>query len=361
MVRVVLMVSLFAVLTIPLSTHAATKTPQCTLSVTGGENVLEIINKNEVVVREKTPIILSWSSANAGKVLNEKGKTVTSTGTQVYTPVKVTTYRYTAIQGSKKSFCSVTLRPVSGSITTRTLLPGTQKPVVTGKALGTKTVIVKLYTEGSTKAVYTSSSASVKSGVWNAKFSKKIATGTYAAIAYGDKRVNEPVLGTSTLVVGKKGKSTDNTQTTSKSTIAVELVPLLVGGIAQSGTSVPLSYLQVTNIGKEAATLKGFELTQNGSARAESIIGLTVSDDGSGVYAPLGGKEGDVVFKNNVAALGIDTTLAPGQMRLFTIRGMVSKDLSAHTGTQLKIDVSGILSDAAVQGKFPIRGTTWNL
>ena len=149
--------------------------------------------------------------------------------------------------------------------------------------------------------------------------------------------------------------------TVGTTTIAVQSIPLLVGGTAHSGKSVAVSYLQITNIGKEGALLKGFWVKQNGSAPATSVIGLSTVDDKGGSRGLTGGTEGSTPFQNGLAFAPTDAFFAPGQMRLFTIKAIMTNAVSAYIGTQLTIEVASVETTAAVKGQFPIRGTTWTI
>ncbi len=144
-------------------------------------------------------------------------------------------------------------------------------------------------------------------------------------------------------------------------TLSVSSVPLLWGGTASAGSSVAISYLKVVNIGKASTTLKGFLLQQNGSAPGEAVIGLSTVDDNGEPRGLSGGKEGSTPFKKGVAYAPAHAVFAPGQMRLFTIKAIMSNNLSAYVGTQLKIDVTGVDANATINGSFPMRGTTWTL
>lgn len=145
------------------------------------------------------------------------------------------------------------------------------------------------------------------------------------------------------------------------STLFVESVPLLSGGIARAGTSVPVSYLYLRNTGKDYTTLTGFWVTQNGSASTKAVIGFTSVDDKEIAHGATGGSEGTTPFKNGSAFVPMDIVFTPGQERLFTIKAILTSDVSSYAGTQLKIDVTGVESNAQESGVFPIRGTTWTI
>ena len=151
------------------------------------------------------------------------------------------------------------------------------------------------------------------------------------------------------------------TGTVGTTTLAVQSVPLLFGGVAHAGTAVAVSYLQITNIGTEGALLTGFWLTQNGTAPGASVIGLTTVDDTGGSRGSVGGTDGATPFQGGRAFAPTDAYFAPGQTRLFTIKAIMSHNVSVHVGTLLMIDVTSIESSAAVAGTFPIRGTTFTI
>jgi hypothetical protein len=144
-------------------------------------------------------------------------------------------------------------------------------------------------------------------------------------------------------------------------TLAVRSVPLLSGGTVHAGEAVPISYLQITNTGSAGAHLTGFWVSQEGSAPTESIIGLTTVDDRGGSRGSIGGVEGAAPFQNGSALVPTDAYFAPGQMRLFTIKAIMSHSVTANVGTDLMLDVSSLVTTAGVQGQFPIRGTTWTI
>ncbi|QQR82780.1 hypothetical protein IPJ70_01575 [Candidatus Campbellbacteria bacterium] len=148
---------------------------------------------------------------------------------------------------------------------------------------------------------------------------------------------------------------------TGVSTLIIESVPLLSGGTAHAGTSVPVSYLYIRHTGKENAKLEGFWVKQNGSASTKAVIGFTSVDDKEIVHGSIGGNEGTAPFKDGSAFVPMNITFTPRQERLFTIRAVLTDDVSSYTGTQLKIDVTGIESNAQEKGTFPIRGTTWTI
>jgi len=139
-------------------------------------------------------------------------------------------------------------------------------------------------------------------------------------------------------------------------------LPLLTGGYAAPGASVPVAYLKLVNTSTSVATVHGVWLQQNGSADTSAVIGFSTVDDKGMNRTTLGGEEGTTPFKDDVAYVPLlNATLAPGQLRIFTIKAQLSKALSSSLGSTLMIDVSSLDTAAEIKSDFPIRGTTWML
>ena len=251
---------------------------------------------------------------------------------------------------------SVSAAP-AGTIHTSSLTAvTTSKPTLSGAASDVTTLRVTIYKAGSTKVFYKSRSIKVRDEKWKARISKKLPDGTYRVTVSSTKGPSRGEFITGTLVVNKRGKTPRG-----GSTLAVSSVPLLFGGMAQGGTSVPVAYLQITNTGEKEVSVKGFWVKQNGTAPAAAIIGLTTVDDQGGSRGSAGGLEGASPFKNDEALAPTDVLFAPGQMRLFTVKAVLSSFVTASLGKQIMIDVTGIETDALLQGQFPLRGTTWTI
>ncbi len=256
---------------------------------------------------------------------------------------------------------AATKKKETASFNEATLTATTTKPVISGEASNVKSVRINIYKEGSKKPLYKGKTAKVKSGDWSTKVSKSIPNGTYDIVLYGPKGVEKNTLATSTLVIDTTNKSKSSAKKVD-TTFVIEALPLLTGGSAKQGTSVPVSYLQVTNIGKNAGVLKGFWVKQNGSASAKSVIGLTTVDDSGLLKGSVGGVEGTTPFKDNMAFVPVpDITIGAGQMKLITIKAGITANVSSYVGTSLMLDVTGVDTNAKTRASFPIRGTTWNL
>ncbi len=244
---------------------------------------------------------------------------------------------------------------LSGTI--QTSLAATNTPqIFSGTASGTKTVQVYLYKKGNSKVVFKSTKVRVEDGVWSVKISKSLSVGSYDVRVYGVKSGRRKMLVRETVM------ATDKPLILSTATMSVKSIPLLFGGAAHAGNSVPVSYLQVTNGNQGTTSLKGFWIKQNGNARTESVIGLTSIDDKGAFRGLAGGVEGASLFKDGTAYVPITEVLFdPGQVRLFTIKAIISMNAMPHVGTQLAIDLLSLDTTATVVSVLPVRGVTWTI
>ena len=84
-----------------------------------------------------------------------------------------------------------------------------------------------------------------------------------------------------------------------------------------------------------------------------------IPDDSGMFHNSVGSSGGASLFKNGTALIPITVPIAAGQMRLFTIKAILASAVNAHIGKQLKIDVVGVDTTAALKSSLPVRGTTW--
>ncbi len=173
--------------------------------------------------------------------------------------------------------------------------------------------------------------------------------------------------GTVTCTANLQMKSVDAPTTkpvtvdTKGSSIVVSDIPLLSGGVATAGMSIPVTYVKVQNTSTAYAAIKGFTLTQNGTADTDSIIGFTTSDNQGGSRTTTGGMEGDVPFDGNEVYVPLETTLAPGEFRIYTLKAILTRASTGEQGRTIALNLSGVDTTARINGAFPIRGTTWTL
>lgn len=344
---------------VPMSASAASSKTSCEVTVTNPRGETELRKKGTVLAKAGDTITIEWQSKNAKKATDEKGDTIALSGTKTLTVDKETTYGFKFANGSKKADCSVTLQIASASIDADTLTTTATKPTLSGEAKGVRTVQMLIENDNG-KRVFKSKNIRVKKGEWKVKITKSLAEGTYQVTVLGDKKAKLNELVTKPLTVLSKDSSGSSVKVKGGA-LSVSAVPLLFGGSASAGASVPVAYIKVVNTGKDATVIRGFDLKQNGSAPTDVVIGFATSDDKGGSRTTVGGVEGMKHFKNNVAFVPLVATIEPGQLRIFTIKAILSKMSGAYSGKQLMLDVSGISSDASVKAALPIRGTTLTL
>lgn len=360
------MAAFLVTLSVPVSVSAATVKPTCSLRVVTPDGETSIKSKEkDVYIKAGDQVTIVWDSKNANAAEDSSGNSIELSGTQTNVHQTSTSYSYEFTSGSKKITCGVNLNVLGGSFDSFSLSSASSKPTISGTATGTKTVKVVISSADGTKSYFKSKSLKVRNGEWDSKVSKKLSYGSYSVVLTGSGGV---VLSTGVLNVSEGINTTTNTtnvtntDSSSSSTIVVSSVPLLFGGTVRAGSSVSVSYLQVSNISKDPAVVKGFSVKQNGNASVESIIGFTSVDDKNGSRGSVGGVEGATPFKNGIAFVPVtNVTLASGEMKLFTIKAVLTKNAFAHVGKQLMIDVVAVDSNAKVMGTFPIRGTTWSV
>lgn len=341
----------------PFVTNASSTRPTCELTVKTNEGTIVVTKSEDILLVKGEEIQITWESRNAKSVGSSHRVETPLRGTATDTPSTTTTYSYKFTSGSKKVVCEVTAHVVTGDITDASLISERSQPTLKGKAFGTKSVQVSIYKEGSTKVLYRSNVVRVKNGTWKVRISKKLPDGIYDVVLSGEKSFELNTITREVLTIGEIVPVVEKPKTT----IVVVQIPLLLGGTARGGMSASVSYLQVVNIGKEQAVIKGFVVKQNGSASTDVIAGLTAVDDTETARGSIGGVEGKSPFKDGSATVPIEVTLAPGQMRLFTIKAILANDVAKHVGAQLKIDVVGVITTAGIRNSFPVRGTTWTL
>ena len=244
-----------------------------------------------------------------------------------------------------------------GSVDASALVTESSKPTLSGMVFGATEVRVRVYKKDSTKVLYKSSVLRIEDNKWQTRVSKKLADGLYNVEV---SSLTSQIIVSEVLTVGRT-ISIPTASSTGFGSLIVASIPLLGGGVASVGTSIPISYLQMTNVGKNVLSVQGFSVRQNGSAPAQSIIGLTVVDDQGVVRGTAGGFEGTMLFVGQDAFVPTDVVFAPGQMRLFTIKAILGRTSAAHIGKQLMVDVVSAHTNGTPKGPFPIRGTTWTI
>lgn len=337
----------------PFGASAATGAPTCMLIVTTEGKTTFVQGTKELEVSPGSKVQIAWGSSGATQTTNSFSGGLS--GFREDTPTETKTYTFTFNNGGAQTTCSVTaLIGGKASIDSKSLSTTSSKPTLRGSTSEYERVVIEIRKEGETKAFFKSKTIRVRNDSWSAKVTKSLKDGIYDVTVLGKTGTSTTSIATGRLVVG------DNVSAqTSNAAFKVGTIALLSGGEAKRGTTIPVSYLQITNVGKEQGTLRGFWLKQYGGADMRAVIGLVVVDDRGGSRGYAGGVEGSTPFKNNVAFAPTNAVFAPGERKLFTIKAVLSTDVSAYVGSDIKLSVTSVDSNGAASGAYPISGTTW--
>lgn len=229
------------------------------------------------------------------------------------------------------------------------LVESGQRASLTGTSTAAK-LRVTITASSTDKTFYKSSSLSVRNGNWHVRVSKKLPDGTYTASVYQDVKGKLTLLTQGTLYVG-----------VSPVTLRVTSIPLLTGGKAAPGSTVPISYLQVVNESDATTTIAGFWVREDGTAPAKAVIGLGSVDDRGNNRVSTVAVEGKTPFVGNTGYVPSGAVIGPHQMKLFTLKAQISAMSAQYAGTSLMLNVSGVDAPASFNATYPILGTTWVL
>jgi len=352
--------SVFAVMAlafIPFSASAASSKVSCELTVETSFDEVSFDGKEQVLVQKGDDVTISWEGKNATKVVDADKDEIDLEDSITITPDENETYSYTFTNKSKKATCSVDLVVIDSSIDEDTLETDDAKPTISGEATGAKSVRLEIKDEKG-KTVFKSKTMRTKRGEWDVRVTKALKDGSYDVTLFGDKAAQISIIATGTLVVGDGSTSASNSSSKKGGELSVSSIPLLSGGNAAAGASVPVAYIKVSNPGKDAASIDGFTLKQNGSASTNTIASFATNDDKSGSRFTTAGSG---LFKSNSAFVGLPATIPPGQFRIFTIKANLNASSGMSAGQTLMLDVTSVTSGAKLGGTFPIQGTTWTL
>jgi len=339
-------------LLVPTGASAASK-PTCVLTASTTRGEVTTRDEVDIFALEGETLTLSWESKNAKKAVDEERDSVDLEDSKIVTVEGNDTYGVTVSNGSKKSECSVSVRVAEASFDAETLDTNDTKPELAGEASGTKSVRIELR-DSNNRKVFTSKEVKLHKGEWEIGITKSLKEGSYIATLLGEKKYDLNVLATSTLTILPKGSTS-----TRGGSLSVGALALLGGGIAVPGTSVPVAYIQVRNTGTASTTLNGFTLIETGSIPDEIVTGFSVNDDKGGSRQTFGGSEGTTQFKKGSVFVPLPYTLKAGELRIFTIKAILSANKRLYGNAELKINVSGVDTGAKITGALPIVGTTW--
>ncbi len=342
---------------IPFTASAASSRVSCELTVTTSFDDASFKKKGKILVQKGDEVTIAWEGKNATKVIDRDKDEVHLKDSITVTPDKDETYSFQFTDNRRKTDCSVELVVVDALIDEDTLQTGKAKPTISGEAIGAKSVYL-LITDENRKTAFKSRNIRTKDGDWMTHVTKSLKDGSYDVTLFGDKRANINIIATSTLVIGDGSTSASNSSTKKGGMLAISPIALLSGGNAVPGASVPVVYIKVANPGKDAASIDGFTLKQNGSASTNAILSFSTNDDKSGSRFTTSGAG---LFKNGHTFVGLPATIPPGQFRIFTIKANLNSTSGISAGQTLMLDVASVTSGAALGGSFPIKGVTWTL
>lgn len=341
----------------PSTTLAASSKVSCELTVTTPYDEVSFDKDEEVLVQKGDEVTIAWESDNATDAEDGEEDEIDLDDSITVEADEDITYEYRFTNKSRKADCAVSLKVVDVSFDEDTLETDKNKPTISGEAEGTKTVRLEI-TDEKGKRVFKSKVLRVKGGEWDARVTKSLKDGTYDVALFGQKGAEIDLIATSTLVIGEGGSSAGTASTKMGGTLLVSAIPLLSGGNAAPGSSVPVAYIKVENTGSSASSIEGFTLKQNGSASTDAIVNVQTNDDkGSSRYTT----SGVGLFKNGSVFVPLPNVIAPGQFRIYTIKVGLSGTSGSYAGSTLMLDVTGVTTGAKVPSALPIRGTTWVL
>lgn len=226
----------------------------------------------------------------------------------------------------------------------------------------------------SSSPLYRSPRVTVRKGHWHLTVGTFLPSGTYSVTLFEDRKGALSQLATSTLTVIAPVTSDLSSAipavtpaqsgvlsgtSTQPGTLKVLPVALLAGGTAKPGSTNPISYLEVLNLGYATTTINGFWVKEDGTTPESAVIGFSSVDDQGNYRASTGGIEGKSPFVNGQAYVPSGAVMGPRQMKLFTIKAQLSANAGQYAGTNLMLDVSGVDASSTFQNAFPVRGTTW--
>lgn len=342
---------------VPAPASAASSRISCELTVTTSYGEETFKGKEEVLVQEGDDVTIAWEGKNATKVIDADKEELDLEDSMTVTPKEDETYSFRFTDKSRKADCAVSLVVVDASFEDDTMQTDNAKPTISGEASNTKSVRLEI-TDEKGKISFKSKTIRTKRGEWDVRVTKALKDGSYDVTLFGEKGAEIDAIATATLVVGE-GSSAESTSTSKKGgTLSVSALPLLAGGNAGIGASVPVAYIKVENAGKEAAHIDGFTLKQNGSASTNAVYSFSTNDDKSGSRFTTSGTG---LFKNGSTFVGLPAIVAPGQIRIYTIKANLVSNSNIFAGQTLMLDVASITSGAKVTSSFPLPGVTWNI
>jgi hypothetical protein len=342
-----------AFLTGAQQSEAATVEPACSLYVIHNGAVTETKSHASIQVAKNEFIGLIWNGVNANTVVDRDAKIVPSLGAQIIVPIRNESYSYTFGNGSQSVTCRLDIDVVTGSVSNKSTVKSNEKFTLTGKVEGVKKAVIAFYTPGATVPSYTTKLLTIKSEKFSFKMSKALLDDTYRIVLQTND-AKPIVLGTSTITVGKP-------KPVPLTTLVVQAVPLLSGGVVKAGRGVAVAYLQVINIGTNPAQLSSFTFGQVGTAPTTAIVGVSINDELGLSKGSVGNMVSGTPFVGSRVIVPVPVTLAAKESRLFTVRAVLGTNATANIGQTMSLSLQSITGNATVQSIMPVNGVTWTI
>ena len=348
----VFMVGALAV--IPNSASAASSRVSCELTVTTPYDSAKFKGTEEVLVQKGDEVSIEWKGMNADEAIDIDKDEIDIEDSITISPTKDTEYSYRFTSGSRKADCGVELVVVDASFDEDTLVTENAKPTISGEATDTKSVRLEIKDEKG-KLAFKSKVTRVRSGEWDVRVTKSLKDGAYDVTLFGEKGAEIDAIGEGTLIVGDAVPSSTSVK---GGTLVMSALPLLSGGNAAPGASIPVAYIKVTNTSDKPAHIDGFTLKQNGSASTDAVVSVSTNDDKGGSRYTT---QGAGLFKNGLMYVPLPAVVPPGQIRIYSIKVLLNAMSGNYAGQTLMLDVVSATTGANVPSTFPIQGTTWTL
>ncbi|MBY0538020.1 hypothetical protein K2P47_01325 [Patescibacteria group bacterium] len=334
-------------------TEAATTDPACTLYIIHNNQVSETKSQINIQVAKNDFVGLIWYGMNVTSAVDTDAKTVPTLGAQIILPTRDKSYSYTFSNGVKNVTCNIDIEVISGSVSTKSTAKSDEKFTLTGKVEGATKAVIAFYAPGATTPIYTTKAVTLKREKFSFKMPKALVDDTYH-IVLQTTDAKPIVLATSTITVGKP-------KPVAQTTLVVQTVPLLSGGVVKVGRGVAVAYLQVINVGTTPAQLTDFTFGQVGTAPTTAIVGVSINDELGLSKGSVGNMVSGTPFTGNKVVIPVPVTLAAKESRLFTVRAVVGANATANIGQTMLLSLQSITGNAKIQSSLPVNGVTWTI
>lgn len=335
------------------SVEAATVDPACTLYIIHNGQVSETKSEITIPVAKNDFIGLIWYGMNVSSAVDSDAKTVPTLGAQIILPTSDESYAYTFSNGTKNVTCSLDIEVISGSVSNKSTAKSDEKFALTGKVEGVSKAVLAFYGPGATTPVYTTNAVTIKNKKFTFKMPKALRDDTYR-IVLQTTDVKPIVLATSTITVGKP-------KPVAQTTLVVQTVPLLSGGVVKVGRGVAVAYLQVINVGTTPAQLTEFVFNQVGTAPTTAIAGVSINDELGLSKGSVGNMVSGTPFVGSKVVVPVPVTLAAKESRLFTVRAVVGANAVANIGQTMSISLQSITGNTKIQSIMPVNSVIWTI